>query len=251
MALPALFHWQAGLWPRLRRLRTCDSRAALRRLSLAPLTYAQLLGTYCSARWDESGRVIAKRTDRTASSMSATTRTTGTQTRRILLGAAVPLSLGMGWRQSLGLIPTPVARDLAVTSFTLAIAPQNIVWGISQAPIGALADRFGLRVTMLICAADRRAGGLRHRRRPDPGRRTNPRAGPRRHTSAGRLASLRKNRVRPEMSQSISISYRRPRDPQNARPGGRPSGEGPRETARIPAALGSRLRGNGGIFLNH
>ena len=64
------------------------------------------------------------------------------------------LSLGMGLRQSLGLFLTPVTRDLAVTatSFTFAIAMQNIVWGISQAPIGAFADRFGLRVTMLAGA---------------------------------------------------------------------------------------------------
>ena len=75
-------------------------------------------------------------------------------TRQILIGAAVLLSLGMGLRQSLGLFLTPVTRDLALTasSFTLAIAIQNIVWGISQAPVGALADRFGLRVTMLAGA---------------------------------------------------------------------------------------------------
>ncbi len=75
-------------------------------------------------------------------------------TRLILIGAAVLLSLGMGLRQSLGLFLTPVTRDLALTatSFTLAIAVQNIVWGASQAPIGALADRFGLRVTMLAGA---------------------------------------------------------------------------------------------------
>jgi len=30
---------------------------------------------------------------------------------------------------------------------------QNIVWGISQAPIGAIADRFGLRATMMAGAA--------------------------------------------------------------------------------------------------
>ena len=49
---------------------------------------------------------------------------------------------------------TPVPRDLAITasSFTLAIAIQNVVWGVSQAPIGALADRFGLRVIMLAGA---------------------------------------------------------------------------------------------------
>jgi MFS family permease len=30
---------------------------------------------------------------------------------------------------------------------------QNIVWGISQSPIGALADRFGLRATLTAGAA--------------------------------------------------------------------------------------------------
>ena len=37
--------------------------------------------------------------------------------------------------------------------FTLALAIQNIVWGLSQALVGALADRFGLRVTMMAGAA--------------------------------------------------------------------------------------------------
>jgi MFS family permease len=77
------------------------------------------------------------------------------QTWLILIGAAMLLSLGMGIRQSLGLFLTPVTRDLALTAadFTLAIAVQNIVWGLSQAPVGALADRFGLRVTMMTGAA--------------------------------------------------------------------------------------------------
>jgi MFS family permease len=72
----------------------------------------------------------------------------------ILIGAAILLSLGMGLRQSLGLFLTPVTRDLALTAadFTLAVAVQNIVWGISQAPVGAIADRFGLRITMLAGA---------------------------------------------------------------------------------------------------
>ena len=77
------------------------------------------------------------------------------QTRLILIGAAALLSLGMGIRQSFGLFLTPVTRDLALTAadFTLAVAVQNIVWGISQAPVGAIADRFGLRVTMVAGAA--------------------------------------------------------------------------------------------------
>jgi MFS family permease len=76
-------------------------------------------------------------------------------TRLILIGAALLLSLGMGLRQSFGLFLTPMTRDLAITasSFALAIAVQNVMWGVSQAPIGALADRFGLRVTMLTGAA--------------------------------------------------------------------------------------------------
>jgi MFS family permease len=81
-------------------------------------------------------------------------RTSSRQTRLILIGAALLLSLGMGIRQSFGLFLTPVTRDLAVTAadFTLAVAVQNIVWGVSQAPIGAIADRFGLRATMMAGA---------------------------------------------------------------------------------------------------
>ena len=84
-----------------------------------------------------------------------TSRDNPRQTRLILIGAAVLLSLGMGIRQSFGLFLTPVTRDLALTAsdFTLAIAVQNIVWGVSQAPIGAIADRFGLRATMMAGAA--------------------------------------------------------------------------------------------------
>jgi hypothetical protein len=46
------------------------------------------------------------------------------ETRLILIGAAVLLSLGMGIRQSFGLFLTPVTRDLALTAadFTLALA---------------------------------------------------------------------------------------------------------------------------------
>src|SRR5439155_19766304 len=82
---------------------------------------------------------------------SLTTR----QTRLILIGAAVLLSLGMGIRRSLGLFLTPVTRDLTVSAadFTLAVAVQNIVWGLSQAPVGAIADRFGLRLTLMVGAA--------------------------------------------------------------------------------------------------
>jgi MFS family permease len=92
--------------------------------------------------------------------MSAIAASNRDPTRLILIGAALLLSLGMGLRQSFGLFLTPMTRDLAITAsnFTLAIAIQNVVWGISQAPVGALADRFGLRVTMLAGAVTYVAG---------------------------------------------------------------------------------------------
>jgi MFS family permease len=61
----------------------------------------------------------------------------------------------MGMRQSFGLFLGPVTQDLALTAsdFTLALAIQNIVWGLSQAFVGAIADRYGLRITMVAGAA--------------------------------------------------------------------------------------------------
>ena len=87
--------------------------------------------------------------------MSQTLVPSRSQARLILIGAALLLTLGMGMRQSFGLFLTPVTQDLAITAadFTLALAVQNIVWGLSQALIGAIGDRFGLRITMMAGAA--------------------------------------------------------------------------------------------------
>lgn len=87
--------------------------------------------------------------------MSRTIAPSGSQARLILIGTALLLTLGMGMRQSFGLFLAPVTHDLAVTAadFTLALAVQNIVWGLSQALIGSIADRFGLRITMMAGAA--------------------------------------------------------------------------------------------------
>ena len=80
---------------------------------------------------------------------------TSSQARLIVIGVALLLTLGMGIRQSFGLFLTPVTQDLALTAadFTLTLAIQNIVWGLSQAFVGAAADRFGLRITMMVGAA--------------------------------------------------------------------------------------------------
>ena len=74
---------------------------------------------------------------------------------RILIGASVMLTLSMGLRQSLGLFMQPLTRDIAITvaDFTLAIAVQNLAWGLLQPVAGALAVRFGFRPIMLAGAA--------------------------------------------------------------------------------------------------
>jgi predicted MFS family arabinose efflux permease len=87
--------------------------------------------------------------------MSRMLAPSASQARLILIGTALLLTLGMGIRQSFGLFLAPVTHDLGVTAaeFTLALAVQNIVWGLSQALVGATADRFGLRITMMAGAA--------------------------------------------------------------------------------------------------
>ena len=80
----------------------------------------------------------------------------------IIASAAVMLSLGMGVRQSLGLLMQPLTRDIAITvsEFTLAIAVQNLVWGITQPFAGAMVVRHGFRPIMLAGAALYAAGLL-------------------------------------------------------------------------------------------
>ena len=66
--------------------------------------------------------------------MSRTIVPNASQARLILVGTALLLTLGMGIRQSFGLFLAPVTHDLAVTAadFTLALAVQNIVWGLRK-----------------------------------------------------------------------------------------------------------------------
>ncbi len=72
----------------------------------------------------------------------------------ILIGAAVMLSLAMGVRQSLGIFMPSATKDIAITvsEFTLAVAAQNLLWGIFQPFAGAAAARFGYRPVMVFGA---------------------------------------------------------------------------------------------------
>src|SRR5712664_961388 len=71
------------------------------------------------------------------------------------------ISLCMGLRQSLGLFMRPMTLDLGISAatFGFSIALQNIVWGVSQPFVGALADRYGPR-PVLVGTALMYAAGL-------------------------------------------------------------------------------------------
>jgi sugar phosphate permease len=73
----------------------------------------------------------------------------------ILIGASVMLSLGMGIRQSFGLVMPPLTKDIAVTvsDFALAMSLQNLAWGFLQPVAGGLAPRWGFRPVMMAGSA--------------------------------------------------------------------------------------------------
>lgn len=65
----------------------------------------------------------------------------------LLVLASVVISTALGLRQSMGLFMQPMVAGLGISaaSFGFAIALQNLVWGLSQPFVGALADRHGAR----------------------------------------------------------------------------------------------------------
>ncbi len=63
----------------------------------------------------------------------------------ILVCGASVLALNMGVRQTFGLFLEPMTLDLGISrgNFSLAIAIQNIIWGLLTPLCGILADRYG------------------------------------------------------------------------------------------------------------
>lgn len=80
--------------------------------------------------------------------ISASARTT------LLLGALV-LAVSMGLRHAFGLFLQPIsdAQDWDRAVFALAIAVQNVSWGVAQPVAGLLSDRFGARTIIMAGAA--------------------------------------------------------------------------------------------------
>src|SRR5512138_2356683 len=79
----------------------------------------------------------------------------------LLLVSGVIISLSMGMRQSMGLFLGPLTTELGISAatFSFSLALQNIVWGLSQPVVGALADKYGAR-RMVFATAVIYAAGL-------------------------------------------------------------------------------------------
>lgn len=69
----------------------------------------------------------------------------------LLVSSGTIIAICMGLRQSLGLFMPPMTLDLGISAatFGFAIAMQNIVWGLSQPVVGAIADRHGPRAVLI------------------------------------------------------------------------------------------------------
>src|SRR5207245_4121922 len=78
----------------------------------------------------------------------------------IACGCAIAL-LSFGPRSTVGFFVQPMSREFAWGRdvFSLAIAVQNLLWGLGQPWAGAIADRFGL-VRVMCVGALLYAGGL-------------------------------------------------------------------------------------------
>ncbi|WP_112873232.1 MFS transporter [Paracoccus endophyticus] len=73
----------------------------------------------------------------------------------VLIGGSMILMINFALRASFGVFQIPVAEDFGWprADFSLAIAVQNLAWGIGQPVFGALAERWGDRLAIILGAA--------------------------------------------------------------------------------------------------
>ena len=78
----------------------------------------------------------------------------------VLIAGCVILMLGFAIRASFGVFQIPIAEEFgwARAEFSLAIAIQNLAWGIGQPLFGAMAERFGDRKAIIAGALTYAAG---------------------------------------------------------------------------------------------
>jgi predicted MFS family arabinose efflux permease len=69
----------------------------------------------------------------------------------LLIVSGTIISICIGLRQSLGLFMRPITLELGISAatFGFTIALQNIVWGLSQPFVGALADKHGAKPVLV------------------------------------------------------------------------------------------------------
>ena len=72
----------------------------------------------------------------------------------VIIAGGIITALSLGVRSTFGLFLEPVSETLNTgrTSFALAVAVQNLVWGFSQPVAGAISDRFGAARTLAVGA---------------------------------------------------------------------------------------------------
>jgi Arabinose efflux permease len=80
----------------------------------------------------------------------------------VLIGGCFVILLGFAIRASFGVFQIPIAEEFGWprAEFSLAIAIQNLAWGIGQPLFGALAERFGDRRAIVVGALFYAAGLL-------------------------------------------------------------------------------------------
>jgi predicted MFS family arabinose efflux permease len=87
----------------------------------------------------------------------------------VLICGSLVIAVSMGLRQVSGLFLRPVAMDLGLSreGFGIAVALQNLVWGLTQPFAGLLADRYGARPIVIVGALLYLAGMLVSAAAPD------------------------------------------------------------------------------------
>ncbi len=78
----------------------------------------------------------------------------------VLIAGCIIIMIGFSIRASFGVFQIPIATEFGWlrADFSLAIAVQNLAWGIGQPLFGALAERFGDRRAIVIGALTYAAG---------------------------------------------------------------------------------------------
>ncbi|HRO15044.1 MAG TPA: MFS transporter [Paracoccus sp. (in: a-proteobacteria)] len=73
----------------------------------------------------------------------------------VLIGGSLILLINFAMRASFGVFQIPVAEEFGWprAEFSMAIAIQNLAWGIGQPLFGALAERWGDRLAIILGAA--------------------------------------------------------------------------------------------------